>query len=210
MTEKLPTPYLTPYLRAAQRYGSGFEALLWANADTQAARFDAIQRLCPLSGKSVLDVGCGRADLVDFLVARHVQFADYIGIEAVPALMQAAEKKAEQHANVTLIPADFVKEPQRMFVAADVVVFSGSLNTLEESDFFNVLRRAFDATADAVVFNFLSSPALAAAKYLVWHEPEDVLRFARTLSSSVSTLNDYLDGDFTVCLHREHDVSSNA
>src|SRR5438045_4009908 len=54
-------PYLLPYLKAAELHGSGFGSLLWASPETQATRFDAIERLGRLHGKSVLDVGCGRA-----------------------------------------------------------------------------------------------------------------------------------------------------
>src|SRR3954447_15191682 len=70
---RLPVPYLTPYLRAAAFYRDGFGSLLWASPETQAVRFEAIQRLAHLDGKSVLDVGCGRADLYDFLHARGIQ-----------------------------------------------------------------------------------------------------------------------------------------
>jgi hypothetical protein len=101
-----------------------------------------------------------------------------------------------------VIRADFVAEPSRMFVGADVVVFSGSLNTLEEVDFVNVVRRAFDAAAEAVVFNYLCSPDLASANYLRWRKPADVLKLARPLSESVKTLNDYLPGDCTVAVYR--------
>src|SRR6185312_382805 len=33
-------PYLKPYLRAAREHGGSFEALLWATAKSQRARFD--------------------------------------------------------------------------------------------------------------------------------------------------------------------------
>ena len=92
MNPKLPVPYLSPYLRAALLYRDGFGSLLWASPETQSIRFEAIERLADLGGKSVLDVGCGRADLYDFLHARGIQVADYIGIEAVPALAEAAER----------------------------------------------------------------------------------------------------------------------
>ena len=78
-----PEPYLLPYLRAADKYGAEFPSLLWASPDTQAARFDAIQRLGKLDRKSVLDVGCGRADLLAFLLDRGVRPDDYVGIEEI-------------------------------------------------------------------------------------------------------------------------------
>ena len=193
--------YLQPYHDAARVYGAGFGSLLWASPQTQAARFEAIRRLGDLHGKSVLDVGCGRADLLDHLLARGVRPADYIGIEAVEDLAAAAE--AKRLPGATIVRADFVAEPVRLFVGADVVVFSGSLNTADDSVFYPTLARAWDATAETLVFNFLCSPMLAGRDYLFWRQVDDVLRFARGLSADVSTADDYLPGDMTVRLRRE-------
>ena len=197
-----PEPYLLPYLRAAEKHGAEFPSLLWASPHTQAARFGAIDRLARLLGKSVLDVGCGRADLLDFLLDRGVPPADYTGIEAVEALAAAAEAKRRRTGDVRIIRADFVREPLRLFVAADVAVFSGSLNTLEDDAFYGTVRRAFDAAAEAVVFNFLSSSYLAGADYLRWRRPADVVAFASQLSSDVESLNDYLPGDTTIAIRK--------
>ena len=193
--------YLVPYVRAAQVYGSGFRSLLWASPDTQAARFAAIRRIADMHGKSVLDVGCGRADLLDFLLARGIRPADYIGIEAVDELAAAAEAKRLPRA--TILRADFVAEPIRLFVGADVVVFSGSLNTADDAVFYDTLARAWDATAETLVFNFLCSPLLAGRDYLYWRHAEDVKRFARRLSKDVSMLDEYLPGDMTLRLCKE-------
>ena len=208
-------PYLVPYLRAAERHGADFPSLLWASPHTQAARFDAVERLGQLGGKSVLDVGCGRADLLAFLVARSAAPADYIGIEAVHALADAATRAcAASDVPARVIRADFLREPLRLFVGADVVVFSGSLNTVDDDAFYASLRRAFDATAEALVFNFLCSPYLAGADYLRWRRPADVLKFCSTLCrdgrgdrrrdahAGVQTLEDYLEGDFTVAVFK--------
>ena len=151
--------YLQPYRAAARAYGAGFGTLLWASPHTQAVRFDAICRAADLRGKSVLDVGCGRADLLEHLLARGVEPADYIGIEAVDELAAAAE--ARRLPRATVLRADFVAEPARLFVGADVVVFSGSLNTADDAAFYATLARAYAAAAETLVFNFLSSPMLA-------------------------------------------------
>jgi SAM-dependent methyltransferase len=195
-------PYLEPYHSAANKHGAEFGSLLWASPQTQAARFDAIERLGRLHRKSVLDVGCGRADLLDFLLDRDVRPADYVGLEAVEDLARAAEAKRRRMKDVRIVRGDFVRDPVKMFVAADVVVFSGSLNTLDDRDFYRTLSRAFDACADAVVFNFLCNHYLAGADYLRWRRPADVVAFASQLSPDVRTLDDYLHGDFTVALHK--------
>ena len=197
-----PEPYLLPYLRAADAHGAEFGSLLWASPQTQAARFDAIARLADLHHKSVLDVGCGRADLLDFLLDRGVRPADYTGIEAVEDLAAAADAKRRRFGELRVVRADFVREPLRLFVAADVVVFSGSLNTIEDDDFYATVRRAYDAAAEMLVFNFLANPYLAGADYLRWRRPRDVIEFASRLSDDVHTLDDYLHGDFTVALHK--------
>src|SRR5438477_8265222 len=86
--------YLAPYYDAARVQHAGFRSLLWASRETQAARFNAICRLANPRGKSLLDVGCGRADLSDYCIAHHIAPADYIGIEAVEPLAKMARAKA--------------------------------------------------------------------------------------------------------------------
>jgi SAM-dependent methyltransferase len=202
-----PEPYLLPYLRAADKHGAEFPSLLWASPQTQAARFDAIERMGNLGGKSVLDVGCGRADLPAFLLDRGVKPADYVGIEAVEDLAAAAEVTCRRLPDSTVLRVDFVREPLRLFAGADVVVFSGSLNTIEDPDFYATIRRAFDAAAERLVFNFLCNSYLAGADYLRWRRPEDVVAFASELTGDVRTCDDYLHGDITLalCKNDDHD-----
>jgi hypothetical protein len=181
-------------------HGAGFGALLWASPDTQAARFDAIRRIVNLSGKSVLDVGCGRADLLEYLHGHGVHPSDYVGLEAIDALANASAAKHLPRATIVL--ADFVADPGRLLVGADVVILSGSLNTAGDSVFYPTLNRAFKAAGVALVFNFLCSERLAGKNYLHWRAPNDVLRFARGLSKDVRILDDYLPGDMTVRISR--------
>jgi hypothetical protein len=194
-----PEPtYLEPYARAATQYGAGFRSLLWASPNTQRARFDALIRLVDLNGRTLLDVGCGRADLLDHLHAKDIRPAHYVGLEGVQTLADAAEAKG--HANTMILSGDFVREPVRMFVGAEVVYFSGSLNTLDATTFYRTIRLAYEATAESLVFNFLCAPLLAGAPYLHWRPPNEVVAFARTLTNDVRQLDDYLDGDCTLAL----------
>jgi hypothetical protein len=194
--------YLSPYRRAAQRHGDAFPALLWASPATQAARFDAIARSVTLDGLSILDAGCGRADLLDFLHDRGVFPSHYLGIEAIDTLAFAALRK--RLPNATILHADFLHQPQHLEVGADVIIFSGSLNTLSESDFYRILTHAFTAARRAVVFNFLSSPHLAAAEWLTWHDAKQVLTFCRRLWPQSAILSDYLQGDSTIVMNKHH------
>lgn len=204
LTSEDAPSYLAPYRDAARKHGGGFKSLLWASPQTQEARFDAFLRLIPMRGKNVLDVGCGRADLLDFLISRKHTPAHYVGIEAVNDLALAAENK--RRANCMILRADFVRDPIKMFVAADVVTISGALNTVDRATFYQTLRTAWEAAAESLVFNFLDSPDLAASSFLTWHDRADVLTFARTLDPDARINHDYLDGDCTIAVTKANEL----
>jgi SAM-dependent methyltransferase len=200
--------YLAPYRRAALRHGDRFESLLWASPRTQAARFDAICRLAVMKGRRVLDAGCGRADLMDFMVELGIEPAEYIGIEAVDELAAAAMRKKLPKAQI--VHGDFVSDPQRLAVGADVVVFSGSLNTLEPERFYLSLKQGFEAAGEVMVFNFLAAKHIASAEWLTWHRCGQVLERMREFSSEVRLLDDYLDGDCTIAVWKRGDIQGRA
>ncbi|HSI37264.1 MAG: methyltransferase domain-containing protein [Phycisphaerae bacterium] len=193
-------PYLLPYTRAAARTRGKFESLLWASPDTQRARFDALCRIVNMNGARVLDVGCGRADLLGHFVRRNVHPAEYVGVEAVPELVAAAREAASRSPVARIVQADFVTEADRQFAGAEVIVMSGSLNTVPPETFYKVLRAAHAAASRCVAFNFLCSSSLAAADYLYWHRTDEVMAFARSLTPIVHKLEDYLDGDCTIMM----------
>src|SRR5207248_339479 len=147
----------------------------------------AMTRACDFHGKLVLDAGCGRGDLLDWLRERGIEPEHYTGLEAVEALAAAAARKRRQ--GCLIVCGDFVEEPKRLFAGADVIAFSGSLNTLEPEAFYRTLRTAWEAATEAVVFNFLKSAERAGASYLYWHKPAVVKQFARELSDDVRVVD---------------------
>src|SRR3954470_1357999 len=132
--------YLQPYSRAVKRHGPDFRALLWASRRTQEQRFDALVHLQDPTGLMILDLGCGRADFLDFLIARGTLPKKYFGLEGVRELANAAEDKQLPHARIVV--ADFVREPRRLRVNADVIYCSGALNTIEPDDFYLTIQNA--------------------------------------------------------------------
>jgi len=192
--------YLPPYARAVKRHAaSDYRARLWASRRTQALRFDALLRMANPAGLSMLDLGCGAGDLLDFLIARNAAPDRYIGIEGVAELADAAD--AKRHANATILRTDFVAEPIHLVVAdADIIYCSGALNTIDAGDFYQIIGHAFAAAKRAFVFNFLCSPLLAGMSYLHWHNRRDVLAFARSLRARVQVDEGYIQGDCTIGL----------
>jgi hypothetical protein len=190
--------YLRPYLRA--RRSAGVTALLWDDRTAQRVRFEAIARLVPLDGLHVLDVGCGRADLLRFLRARGIAPARYTGLEAQAWL--AREAFGADEPGVSIVLGDFVKQPGKLRVGADAIVFSGSLNLLSAAQFYRTLERAWAATGRFLIFNFLSSPILAGEEFLMWRRRDSVLAFARRNAVEVRIEEGYEYGDCTVAMRK--------
>ena len=192
--------YLTPYFRAERRHKGGLGSLLWEDVRAQEVRFAAVLRNCPLGGLHVLDVGCGRGDLLRYLRARGVFPGAYTGIEAEGAA--APSVRGDERTHCRILKADFVEAPEVLAVGADVIVFSGSLNLLSSWQFYRTLRIAWAATRKRLVFNFLDSPTLAGTPWLKWHRPRNVVAFARRAARTVVVDDGYEDGDCTVVMRR--------
>ena len=201
MTQGEQPAYLQPYSRAVKRHGPDFRALLWASRRTQEQRFEALAKMADPTGLAILDIGCGRADFLHFLVARGTPPRKYVGLEGVRELAEAAENRRLENARIVV--ADFVREPKRMQVGADVIFCSGALNTIEPSEFYQTIRNAFAAAKRAFVFNFLSSSMLAGTNYLRWHERRDVIKFCRTLTEHVEKHEGYIEGDCTIAMRQD-------
>lgn len=192
MKEHLPD-YLLPYRQAIRRTGAKFESLLWSSPDTQRLRFDALVDLAEFAGRAILDAGAGRADFRRHLQARGIEPAHYVALEAMEEFADVAQQR--KFPNTFISRGDFVADPVKLFVGAETIVFCGSLNTMEDDTFYRVLKYAWDATAEQVVFNFLSSPRLAHSDHLYWRPVEKVRSFVQTLTTDVYFKDGYLDGD---------------
>lgn len=192
--------YLYPYHEARQQRMKGVSALLWSSREGQRVRFEAIARNCPLAGKKILDVGCGRADLLGYLLESGTVPAHYVGMDMIPEALRAARRK--KYPRCEIVAADFVREPEKLQVGADVVVFSGSLNTLTRPRFYRTLRAAWDASGEALVFNFLNSRCWAGEDWLTWHRRRTVVAFCRSLGGETRFDESYLEGDCTVAVRK--------
>ncbi|TVQ59270.1 MAG: methyltransferase domain-containing protein [Phycisphaerales bacterium] len=199
--------YLAPYRDALERHGPTFEATLWRNEDFQRARFAVLCETIDLTGRIVLDAGCGRADFARYLLEHEVQYGRYIGVDAMPELMDAGKALGAPECEFHV--RDFVADPDAFTPVArppDVVVFSGSLNTLKLDDSMRVLDRAWDACTEALLFNFLSSRCPQAAHTAPddpaqRYDPLGLLNWALARTPSVLFRQDYLQGhDATIAM----------
>ena len=166
MPKDAPKPdpqYLEPYREAVRSFGPGFEALLWRNQSYQVKRFEILAEIVRPKGRIVADLGAGLGDMLTYLTESDQAPLKYIGVEGIAELAEQAKTRFPES---TWLTADFVGDRELFHRLVDehnasIILFSGSLNTLDERTALVVLDRAWDAvcarTGGALAFNFLSS-----------------------------------------------------
>lgn len=201
--------YLDPYRRALRTFGAGFEATLWSSREGQRLRFDIMLAMARFEGAIVLDIGCGAGDFAAYMIERRIAFRQYLGIDGLPAQIEAAHKR--NLSNCEFLTGDVVADPtilDRIGPDPDLICLSGTLNTMSEDVAKAVLVRAWCRAARGLVFNFLSDRAPTPLLYTdlrpaVRFSTVGMIDWAMALSPRVQFRQDYLDGhDATIAIER--------
>jgi len=204
--ESAAPAYLAPYQAAAKKHGASFETTLWASREYQRIRFNVFTQLFTFVNATIIDAGAGKGDFAVFLQEQGVRWKRYVGLEAVAPMAQAGRDLRLPDA--TFHEIDFVRD-QYAFTSfnPDVIVFSGSLNTMPAKLVRAILGRAWDATATALLFNFLSDrgpngkKAAAPARRM---NTTSMLDWALKRTPNVIFRHDYLAGhDATIAMWKQ-------
>ncbi len=210
MDDPAEKAYLQPYAEAVKQFGATFESTLWHSREAQTLRFDVMLDLAGLDRARVLDLGCGPGDLAAHLLDRAVPFAGYIGIDALPEMIEAAAKR--DLPGCRFMVGDAVADPGLLGTGEpDYVYISGTLNTMDDRTARTLVADAFAAARQGVVFNFLSSrphPKIADRDTgpARRRDPVEWLDFSLGLSSRVAFTQAYLDGHDATILIRADDA----
>jgi len=195
-------PYLDPYREAVDRFGPSFEATLWRNEHWQTARFAVLCEMADLTGRVVLDAGAGRGDFARYMTEHGIEYGRYIGLDALPEMIQQARRMNLSEAEFYV--CDFVADENAFSRFAgrqgvEVIVFSGSLNTIVEDFSRTVLQRAWAACREGLLFNFLSDRPAERMKTVDTtpahrFDTLGMLDWALSHTPRVRFRQDYLDG----------------
>jgi len=150
----MPDP-LDPYRQAVRDHGSSFGSTLWASERTQVRRFEVLAEMQAMAGRRLVDAGCGRADMAAWLDASGIRYRHYTGIEALGPLVDHARRRVGRRASI--LQGDLLADPDLLAEGEpDVILFSGTLNTMDAAAVTRLLEAAWSAAKEAVLFNFLS------------------------------------------------------
>ena len=152
----MPDDYLDAYRDAQDDFGNDFGVTLWANTRSQEQRFKVFNQMCYLPGKRLLDAGCSRGDLADYLVRQGVEYASYVGVDGLPEVIDYARKRELPRA--AFHAGDFVADVGLLSIGKpQVITFSGTLNTMDDDTAMTLLHAAWEACSETLLFNFLST-----------------------------------------------------
>lgn len=174
-------------------------ALGWRNEHDQQVRFEALTTIANLNGKTVMDAGCGYADLYPFLKERYPQMAHYYGIEQITELTDEAVLQYGNLPDTAFIARNFLHAD---LPVCDYVLASGSLNygSSVNGFIYTAIERLYNHCTIALGFNLLRY--MPDDGTLVAYDPDDIVDFCQTLSPNVRLKTDYDEADFTVFVYR--------
>ncbi len=194
------------YAGLLQRHGTSCRALSFASVSTQHARFAALLPVLPTdrdAAFSLLDVGCGFADLYGFLLEAGYRNVAYTGLDLMPDFTAHAAARYPEAAFVT---GDFLKlGPQGGHY--DFVLSSGALNLVNERypdhyDFvFAMVEQMYRTSTQGVAFNLLSAEGqrhFTPDARFFYCEAERVLEHCRRQAPATELDQGYLSYDFTI------------
>ncbi|HUT00979.1 MAG TPA: class I SAM-dependent methyltransferase [Phycisphaerae bacterium] len=174
-----------------------FDVLDWASAASQGRRFEVLAEHVPLTGKSLLDVGCGLGDLAAFLDERGIE-ADYTGVDVLEKMVLACR---ERFGRRRFVRADLFAGEDVAPGAFDVVFCSGvfNLNLGNNLAFLGgAIRRLLDLAGEHAVFNLLHARSPNKEEGYFFYDPDEVLALIPPGVCEPRILDGYLINDFTV------------
>lgn len=136
----------------------------------------------PIQDTTILDVGCGTADLSEFLYRKNIK--EYVGIDI---FTPAIEKAREKYPNINLIDDDFlIHHFRRKF---DYVFCSGALSTNLDTDNYQLITKwipkMWKLSKYGVVFNFLLENPVT-ADFLFLYNPEKIVSICESLTPAAT------------------------
>jgi SAM-dependent methyltransferase len=195
------------YEERLAQHGQRPEALGWSRPDLQRRRFAALSMpILAQPSSSVLDIGCGFADLHAYLLANGWRGA-YTGVDVVPGLLEGARRL---HPELELRELDFSEQPTAVgahdFVVASGI-FNGRLRHEDHPAYVNrVLRAMFGHARVAACADFLST-WVNYQKPENWHaDPNEWLAIGQNMTRRVVIRHDYLPFEFALYLYRDDRV----
>ena len=166
----------------------------------QVMRFEKLAEIGDLTGKRVLDLGCGIGDFYPYLKDRFAHF-DYTGIDIVPEMIEFA---SQRYPDARFECRDVLLDP--LTEDFDFVLICGIFNN-EIPDCTGFLKEmtaaGFERCRVGMAFNFISTYVNFTHPTMSYHDPVEILGFCiNKLSRKVAMHHHYQKCDVAAFVYR--------
>jgi SAM-dependent methyltransferase len=198
------------YRERWRQHGYGPKTLGWDKGRQRVRFCAALEGLAEEDYASILDVGCGFGDLLDFLRERNWH-GQYLGVDIVPELIEEAQKRhASERARFSCEDVSANSRTESTTMAVALGVFNHRLVQDNREFVRTVLSRLWECATRVVVLDFLSSAADARSDNLFYADPCEVFNLARRFSRRVVIHHGYMPFEFQVKLWHDDAFSVEA
>lgn len=187
-----------------QEVGDTLKSVGWSTKESQYLRFEVLVRGLELEGKTILDVGCGLGDFIQFLENRGLKNFSYYGIDISESLIGSARKKYAQNSNYHFLVGDSIELIDQL-PDFDLSIMSGALSFKIDDNIgytTEVMRKLTAKAKEVTAFNFLTSYVDYTLEKNYHYRPEDIFSIAKTITKKVNLYHDYPLYEFTVQLFK--------
>lgn len=193
--------YREHFDKSYAEHGESVTALGW-NDESQRQRFEILAQIGDLTGKNILDAGCGFGDFYSFLRRQGVFIAKYVGVDVNAHFIKTAMRR---HPRASFFCTDILDFKTR--VSIDYSFASGIFfldDTKWEEHFLGVCRKLLDISRIGIGFNLLSTiEASRGNPGDHFSRPWEILELVTAeLLPKVTLRHDYRDNDFTVYIYK--------
>jgi SAM-dependent methyltransferase len=193
--------YLNRYNSMLSQFGYSPKSLGWSGGEEmQFLRFKILSEIGFETNDSVLDIGCGFADLYGYLQKRRLN-CNYLGLEINDNLLEVALK---QYPSVQVKLKDILIEPVKK--KYDWVVSSGIFNAKLESEsnvnyITEMLGKMIAIANKGVAVDFLSSYVDYQGELSFHLDPGKAIEIAKSLTDKIIVRMDYLKFEYTIYMY---------
>lgn len=182
------------YRALARDHGDSHLAAQYSSRESQMRRFASLSRVGDVTGRSVLDFGCGTAALWQYFVARSTPPSAYRGVDIVEDLLDVAELNC---------PSGRFSTPDGLGDERfDFVFVSGVFNNRRAGNrrfWQSTVTKLFARTDVGLAFNLMSTYVDYRDDSLFYERPELAFGFIKKhLTPYVALHHDYLAKDGSV------------
>jgi len=172
----------------------------WTSIQAQLNRFEALCAFKDLSGKVLLDVGCGTGDLKPFLDKHYTNFT-YLGIDLIPTFIEKARNRFAGVENTFFMQADFITDG---LPEVDYIIASGALSyqTTDLLFHYAAIVKLFSRAKKSLSFNLLDAATTTASPWLKAYDKDEVITFCKRLTIHTALITGYEDDDFTIIMNK--------